>query len=393
MLLPGPRPASRLVPLLAVVGLAITSPPGVRDAAAKGDGKGDATAEREPDETAAEFDRLGKAAYKQQKWDDAIAAFEGAYAADPLPRFLYNLGRCHEKKGDLARASHYFERYLTEAPDAKDHRKVEALAKMLRIRLAKSSSKLVVTTDAPKALVQVFVGGEPLQGASPFSYWVPFGKYRVVVEKDGFETWKGTVVVTPNETAQLAVKLSAVEGEEPAEAAPALEATAPAGEVAGPAEPVASEVAPSEPEVAAGPPAPELQPADAPEPAPAVLEDAPEGGAPAWLAPAALGLGGSLLAGGAVFGWLSSDAEAERDAALEDSWERGIAYSTFREHDDAARSRALVANVLYGLGAVAAISGAVMWWTTDGEPTESAGGLKVAPTPGGATLVWTGGTR
>ena len=316
MLLPGPRPASRLVPLLAVVGLAITSPPGVRDAAAKGDGKGDATAEREPDETAAEFDRLGKAAYKQQKWDDAIAAFEGAYAADPLPRFLYNLGRCHEKKNNLARASHFFEQYLDRAPEAKDANEVRVLAKMLRIKLEKTSSKVVVTADHDDALVQVFAGEEPVKGASPLSYWLPFGSYRVLVEKVGFAAWDGAVVVTPDKTAEVRVHL------EPVVAAGAG-ASGPSGPVVG---------------VSGEPPASSAGEGGAvarvvPGPPPAAAE-APSG-LPGWLAPATVGLGVTLLAGGGVFGWLSGQAVDDRDASASRSWDESIPYSEYRSAEEA----------------------------------------------------------
>jgi len=38
----------------------------------------------------------------------AIEAFEAAYALDPDPNFLYNIGRIHEEAGDLENAIHYY---------------------------------------------------------------------------------------------------------------------------------------------------------------------------------------------------------------------------------------------------------------------------------------------
>ncbi len=46
------------------------------------------------EEEAAELAALGKEAYRKRKYDDAFAAFEAAYDADPLPKYLYNLGKC-----------------------------------------------------------------------------------------------------------------------------------------------------------------------------------------------------------------------------------------------------------------------------------------------------------
>jgi len=99
-----PRPALRLVLLLAAAGLVLAVPPAARQAEAKEGRKGkqgqadvgEAT-DGEPSEAAAELDALGKAAYRKKRWDDAIAAFESAYEADPLPKYLFNLARCHEK--------------------------------------------------------------------------------------------------------------------------------------------------------------------------------------------------------------------------------------------------------------------------------------------------------
>jgi len=284
------------------------------------------------------LDALGKAAYQQQKWDDAVAAFEGAYDADPLPRFLFNLGRCHERRGDLARASHYFERYLAEAPEAEDHAKVAALAKMLRIKLGKSSSKLVVAADQPDALVRVFVEDEPLEGVSPFSHWVPFGKHRVVVDKVGYESWEGVVVVAPDRVAELSVELASAPG---------------AGGRAGPA--------------AAGAAADPM----------------------GWLGPAAAGLGVALLAGGGVCGWLSHQAVEDRDALVGRSWDDDVAYADYRSLDETAKGRALLTNVLVGAGAAVAITGGVLWWVAHGAPNDPPEGhATVVPSPEGVVLVW-----
>ena len=70
---------------------------------------------------AAAFERRGKRAYQHKRWDDATAAFELAHRADPQPRYLFNLARCHEMRGDLVKAVELLERYVKEAAAGSEH--------------------------------------------------------------------------------------------------------------------------------------------------------------------------------------------------------------------------------------------------------------------------------
>ena len=88
---------------------------------------------------ASKLDTMGKKAYKSREWDDAIAAFEAAYEADPLPRFPYNLARCYEKKDAYGEAIEHLNRYLQAAPDAEDKGETVARIKLLEVKLKKSS--------------------------------------------------------------------------------------------------------------------------------------------------------------------------------------------------------------------------------------------------------------
>jgi tetratricopeptide (TPR) repeat protein len=60
----------------------------------------------------------GRLAYDLGRFDEALDHFEAAYAAVPLPGFLFNLGQCHLQRGDAARAIFFYERYLELVPDA-----------------------------------------------------------------------------------------------------------------------------------------------------------------------------------------------------------------------------------------------------------------------------------
>jgi tetratricopeptide (TPR) repeat protein len=54
--------------------------------------------------------------YEAARYDAAIAAYEEAYAAAPLPAFLFNLGQAHRLKGDKRKAVDYYQRYLALEP-------------------------------------------------------------------------------------------------------------------------------------------------------------------------------------------------------------------------------------------------------------------------------------
>jgi len=347
---------------------------------------------REPNAAASELDVLGKEAYRDQRYEDAVAAFEGAYEADPLPRFLFNLARCHEKLGDLARASHYFDRYLAGAPEAQDRERVKALAKMLKLKLKKHSSRVIVTSMPDGALV-VLRGDEVLvEGATPLSEWLPFGEHELTVSFEGHDRHVQEVIVRPGSTSEIAVELKPRAAVSP-EPRPAPEPAPTAGQPA-PAEQPAPEPAPT-----AGQPAPAEQPAPEP-PGSATAETLPPeepGPLPDWPVLTSFGLAGTLVATGGVFAVLASMEATERDELMDESHTRRVALSEVRAKDDDAHSKALTSNVLFGAGALVAVAGGVLLLLETGdtpeEPDGASGGgdrppsLQVARTPTGAMLM------
>ena len=114
-------------------------------------------------------------------------------------------------------------------------------------------------------------------------------------------------------------------------------------------------------------------------------ERAPDpGGGASWLALGSLGAGAALLVGGGVVGLMASQDETARDELIDESKSRDVSLSEYQDKDDAARSKALVSNVLLGTGALAAAVGAVLWLTAD---DGAAGWVGWAPAPGGAAVV------
>jgi tetratricopeptide (TPR) repeat protein len=69
---------------------------------------------------AAEARRLtseGLELFEQQRYDDAIARFEAAYASFPAHGLLYNLAQAQRLKGDMAGAAESYRAFLRHDPD------------------------------------------------------------------------------------------------------------------------------------------------------------------------------------------------------------------------------------------------------------------------------------
>jgi tetratricopeptide (TPR) repeat protein len=57
----------------------------------------------------------GREAYEAHEWERSLQAYAEAYAAMPLPAFLFNIAQAHRQQGRLAPARLYYQRYLQEA--------------------------------------------------------------------------------------------------------------------------------------------------------------------------------------------------------------------------------------------------------------------------------------
>jgi tetratricopeptide (TPR) repeat protein len=75
----------------------------------------------------------GLAEFEAQHWAAARTAFESAYAIDPQPRLLVNIGSTYRHAGDATHALAFYERFLAEAePDDTDREEVGDLIAKLR---------------------------------------------------------------------------------------------------------------------------------------------------------------------------------------------------------------------------------------------------------------------
>lgn len=53
--------------------------------------------------------------FQAKEYDEAVELFEKAYAIDPQPNYLFNIGRVYEEKGDLENAVVFYQRFVGQS--------------------------------------------------------------------------------------------------------------------------------------------------------------------------------------------------------------------------------------------------------------------------------------
>ena len=88
----------------------------------------------------------GQLAYDLGRFDEAQASFERAYAARPLPAFLFNIGQCHFQAQRYDRALFFYEHFLELEPRAANRRTVIDLIAETRARKTAQAALVDDTT-------------------------------------------------------------------------------------------------------------------------------------------------------------------------------------------------------------------------------------------------------
>ncbi len=244
---------------------------------------------------AARLAKAGKAAFKKGRYDDALTAFRVAYRKAPRPKYLYNQGLVHSKLGRHEEAISALERYLHEAPHAKDREKVETTLDFMKQKLEETQVPLVVLTRPAGAALSI-EGARSVTGTTPWSAWLPPGRYTLTVSRKGQDDVSLDLVLVIGEPQKIEI------GEE----TPAEQEETPAEQEETPAE---REETPAEAHEDADP-SPPLPPEPAAPPPPGAPAEPPASaglGAGTWIA---LGVGVAALVASAV---LAGAAESKGD--------------------------------------------------------------------------------
>jgi hypothetical protein len=265
--------------------------------------------------------------FEAGRFEEASKAFRAAYDAKPSWKLQYNIGQSEAAARRYGQALDAFEKYLAGGGDEiPAKRREEVLSEVQRLRLMVG----VVEVKAP-AGSELVVDGFSL-GKTPFPgpMRVAVGGHVAVVMYDGKELLRQQINVAGGMTTSLD-----------------------AGETPAPAE---AKVAPP-PTSEAGATEASVKPVPKPDTAPTKEDDTGKKGGRVWTW-VMLGAGAAIVAGGAITGGISMGKEKDLEADCKDKQ-----CPEGREGDaDTIRTMNLTADILYGVGAAAIVTGFVLFF-------------------------------
>ncbi len=268
----------------------------------------------------------GVQAYREQRFKDAIELFLAADRLEPRPALAFNVARAYEKLREPARALQHYRDYLRRGPDPSNVEEVKTRVRELEANLAERGVQQVTVRSKPPGAT-LYIDGT-VRGTTPWTGELPIGAHQVHAEHEDYQSRRVSVTLDGEESIELALALPAARrsGEPPA-AAP---------------KPVGRNVNTSGTSELPG--ASEL-------PGTREQSDTESAGLQPWPWVAA-GTGGAALAAAGVFELLRRSAESDAESAR---------YQTdYYAHRDRMSSHQTTARVLFGAGAVLALSGGVL---------------------------------
>lgn len=106
--------------------------------------------------------REGEKLFALGKFSGALAKYEQAFEARPIPAFLFNIGQCHRNLGDYDSAIFSFRKYLKLSPDAPNRDAVlEYIDELEREKARDTSADLDLVRPDPDPEVPVTVVTRP----------------------------------------------------------------------------------------------------------------------------------------------------------------------------------------------------------------------------------------
>jgi tetratricopeptide (TPR) repeat protein len=254
------------------------------------------------------FDQ-GVAAYKEQRYQDAVKLFQEADALQPSAPLSFNVARSFENLNDTSGALRWYRDFLRRSPQAANAPEVRGKVTALAATLSQRGvQQISVLSDPPGATV--FLDDQNV-GLTPLTHDIPPGRHRLLLRLAGYAEAFSELELAPLTPQDVAVKLEA-----PRQADPV------AGTGAGPLRDVAR-----------------TAPAD----------ERPRFGVVPYVVMGA-GAASLLAALGFELGRRSADSAAEEAPQTE-----------FQGHLDTMESRQTTARVLAGVGGVLLVTGGVLY--------------------------------
>jgi tetratricopeptide (TPR) repeat protein len=156
-----------------------------------------------PVETARAMALIAEVLAGEGKADEALGLFERAYALDPAPTLLYNIGRLYDKKGDVVKARTYYEKYVSREPDSERRAKGQL---RLDAVLDRIPGKLWVESNPPGASIEID-GNTVASSKTPATLDLVRGRHEVIVRLDNHLPERRTVVLNSGDEVRVGFAL------------------------------------------------------------------------------------------------------------------------------------------------------------------------------------------
>ena len=307
-----------------------------------------ARAEQGSREVAREQYARGQELFRSGDYQGALGAFQRAYDAAPHPVVLKSLAECHERLGTYREAVRLLEQYLAERPEADDRLEVEERSAGHRSR----PGTVRIVSDPPGA--QVTLDGHRLDVTTPVTSELAPGDHAVAVELEGYQMVLEEFSVEFGGDRTLELRLLPI-GAAPEPPTRVLPDGDPLG--SGPTD------------VGEGPGGT----GDAPLPPPSTVRVS----TPVWIM---TGLAGAGLLTGIISGSLALADQGDFD----DGVEAGQPRDELQAIADSGQTKALVADIAFGVAAAAAITGIILFFVENSSREPSYGsGVSVTPSVAG----------
>lgn len=160
------------------------------------------------DEAAQQAFRTGVDAARQDRWADALVAFEKAYGLSPRPVVLVNLAGAQVRTGHLVEAARNYRRVLNDPPSAETVAFKRAAADVLPSLEARIPHvRLRATGLSPSDLVQI--DGQPIAGDLGGDHALDPGEHTVVLQRAGIERARIMFALAERESREISLPLPA----------------------------------------------------------------------------------------------------------------------------------------------------------------------------------------
>jgi tetratricopeptide (TPR) repeat protein len=144
----------------------------------------------------------GVDAFRAKRFDEAAALFQEAYALDPSPVLLYNLGRAQEVAGLADAAIATFRQYLARYPTAEDRGRVEEKIRILEQVQRHARMGRIAVQGVPEG--SVWRVGEVLLAPESGAIKVEPGRVTLSISAPDRPVWRYAIEIAAGEHLEVA---------------------------------------------------------------------------------------------------------------------------------------------------------------------------------------------